>query len=710
MGIAASKFTSKSGSVSATTLSDNTTFTANSTLTSLSSASSLVSLSVASSSVVAVSSASSRVNQTTSVPSSFPSLSSIVAPTPPSSSISSTLISNSIQEIATPSPSLIRTEATVVSANGTFTSAPPSSQPITTSTTVISKASMTSSASSTNTPSSGSGDNSVPTTASSASTSSASSTATSAATSRSESPSTLSSSASSNPTSSSQESSPSSSGSSAGSSTQTTQAANGSSPTPSASSGQPQSTANGSQVAANSAAATGTQATAGSTSVEVVTSPSSTATSTVLVTGHPDSTLSTPRGITVSSNGHLSTTYPALITLVSTSTNANGAETTRTSIVANPTNQVSEDVADDHSFLHNEGAVAGVFTVVGIAFTAVVVAIFMICRRRHQRKARRHQWIDNIQKRLPATEDPLDNFENPREAPVMRSMGQISQNERYYSFQSPSPATARPFFDNGHLWDHDEEPPEGNNSLGLTLMEATRMGPFSDSLYPHQEQVGLAVTTGSPPPHQSRPSLVQSSPSIYPPSIPLPNDNASVYEDIDLMSQDDEPAPPTVTISNPYIYPNETVAGPPSPISPGEGPFDDLYSIKPLKPTPVSTNSGYPPPPVASPVPRASTAPLRPARSVLRETTSKTMDRTLVTPPPSLSGHGHENSDRDAESPSPSATSGLSSSEAAPPSAQTNEKQRPRSASKSIEDIVMRRTLLDVRPRSRDNVQISGRM
>ncbi|KAJ4499611.1 hypothetical protein C8R41DRAFT_31413 [Lentinula lateritia] len=571
---------------------------------------------------------------------------------------------------------------------------------------------MSSSSASVTSTTTGSSDDSAPTSISSSSTSSASSTTTAASTTSSERLSSLSSSAPSKPTSSSQSDLPSSSGTSAGSSTQ---AANGPSSSPPVPSGQPQSSVDGGQVAANSAGSIGT---AGSTSVEVVTTqtfPSSTVTSTI--TGHPDSTLSTPSGITVSSNGHLSTTFPALITVVSTSTNANGAETVWTSIVANPTNEVSGDVADAHSFLHNEGAVAGVFTVVGIAFTAAVVAIFMICRRRRRRKTRRTQWIDNIQKRLPEPEDP---FENPREAPVMRSMSQTSRNEQHYHFQSPSPTTAQPFFHSGNPWDIDEEfrsPPGGivqSNSLGLSSMDATRMSPFSDSQYPHQEHIGLAVTTSSPPAHQSRPSLAQSSPSIYPPSIPLPNDNASVYEDIDLMGQSNEP---TVTIPNPYIYPSEAVAGPPSPISPGDGPFDDLYSIKPLVPIPVA---GYPPPPVASPGPRASSAPLRPTRSALREASKvKESHQTLATPPPSLSGHENSAPDgtgRNADSPSPSATSGLSSTEAVTPgpqyspSAQTNQKQRPRSASKSIEDIVMRRTLLDVRPRSRDNVQNSGRM
>ncbi|KAH7880798.1 uncharacterized protein C8R40DRAFT_1081922 [Lentinula edodes] len=571
---------------------------------------------------------------------------------------------------------------------------------------------MSSSSASVTSTTTGSGDDSAPTNISNSSTSSASSTTTATATTSSERLSSLSSSAPSDPTSSSQSDLPSSSGTSAGSSTQ---AANGPSSTPPVPSGQSQSSVDGGQVAANSAGSIGT---AGSTSVEVVTTqtfPSSTVTSTI--TGHPDSTLSTPSGITVSSNGRLSTTFPALITVVSTSTNANGAETVWTSIVANPTNEVSGDVADAHSFLHNEGAVAGVFTVVGIAFTAAVVAIFMICRRRRRRKIRRNQWIDNIQKRLPEPEDP---FENPREAPVMRSMSQTSRNEQHYHFQSPSPTTAQPFFHSGNPWDIDEEfrsPPGGivqSNSLGLTSIDATRMSPFSDSQYPHQEHIGLAVTTSSPPAHQSRPSLAQSSPSIYPPSIPLPNDNASVYEDIDLMGQSNEP---TVTIPNPYIYPSEAVAGPPSPISPGDGPFDDLYSIKPLVPTPVA---GYPPPPVALPGPRASTAPLRPTRSALREASKvRENHQTLATPPPSLSGHENSAPDvtgRDADSPSPSATSGLSSTEAVTPgpqyssSTQTNQKQRPRSASKSIEDIVMRRTLLDVRPRSRDNVQNSGRM
>ncbi|KAJ3841371.1 hypothetical protein F5878DRAFT_17950 [Lentinula raphanica] len=707
MGIAASN----SGSISATTIVQNSTSAINSTVVGASSVSPVLSSSFATFTTTAVvSSNSSAVDRNSSVSTlTSLSLSSIALSTSAFSSVSASL--STLESVTTQgttiSASLFRTEATVTaaSANDTISSVQQSSQASTqsipttvSSPSVISKASMPSSSSASSTVATGSasGDGTVVSTSASSSTTNTVSSEASSTSTSSPPPSTIS-------------SSQASSDSSASPPAQTsTEAANGQSSSPSASAGQPKSTANGGQ----NSASTGT---GGSTSVKVVTTvPSSTSTSTFIVTGHPESTLSSPIGITISSDGRLSTTFPALITFVSTSTNANGAETTWTSIVANPTNEVSGDVSDAHSFLHNEGAVAGVFTVVGIVFTAAVVALFVICRRRRQRKIRRHQWIDHIQKRLPAPEDP---FENPRDAPMMRSMSQTSRHEHHYQFQSPSPTTARPFFDERTPWDHDDEGVIPPNSLGLTSMDATRISPFADAQYSRriEQPIGLAVTTNSPPAHQSRPSLAQSSPSIYPPSIPLPNDNASIYEDIDLMGQDEPASAPTVTVPTPYVYPSEAVAGPPSPISPSDGPFDDLYGMKPLRPTPVVAHSGYPPPPIASPAPRASTAPLRPARSALRDTSSKIIvDQALVTPPPSLSGHGHEDMDSLDDSPSLKATSHTSSADEAvsPPVIfnSANEKQRPHSASKSIEDIVMRRTLLNVRPRSRDNVQNIGRI
>lgn len=403
---------------------------------------------------------------------------------------------------------------------------------------------------------------------------------------------------------------------------------------------------------------------------------------------------------------------------MSTSEFSNGSFTTFTHVVANPTDVVSGDAANDHTFLQNGGAVAGVFTVVGIIIAALAGCFFVICRRRRKQASRNRQWLANIEKRLPPAaqlEEDSSAFENPRDAPVIRS---LSQDEHYYHFQSPSPQTARPFFDVG---DDDLRSPSttlGSNTLGLMSMKPAHVSPFSDPVPLRQEednQIGLAVTTDNSRAGQSRPSLAQSSPSIYPPTIPrLDNhdDDVSVYE---LTNQTvEEPARPTS-----YTFPNEE---PLTPIS--TGPFDDIYTVKPAAAAAATPapRAVYPQPPVislSSPVP--SPPPIRPARSALRET-SKFIDQSpsLATPPESLSGHGHGNldeSERDSL-PSPSGIEALivnpiSQSPIAvsvPSSSTVQSNQNPKlarqnSATKSIEDIVMRRTLLDVRPRpSRDNV------
>ncbi|KIK70949.1 hypothetical protein GYMLUDRAFT_52125 [Collybiopsis luxurians FD-317 M1] len=448
----------------------------------------------------------------------------------------------------------------------------------------------------------------------------------------------------------------------------------------------------------------------GSTSVKIVTQtfPSSTLTNTIT---HNQSTLSTPVGITVTSNGHTQISFPALVTLVSTSSFADGDLTTWTTIMANPTNAVGA-AADNDSFTHNKGALGGTIAALVVVVLALLTGLMIYCRKRNKRRMRRRQWIHNIQTRLPVPDDP---YENPREAPVMRALGQTSGNEGHYYFDSNSPHTARPFLDqedHGPRFNAHPSAVNPSNSLGLTSMEAVRMSPFSDSPYTFNDmnpQIGLAVTTDHALGRQSRPSLAQSSPSIYPPSIPLPNDDVSVYEEVDLTNQPAEQVPPIALASRPYVQPGETIGGLPSPITPVDGPFDDVFGVEPqgstaMAPVPVSQMISPPPAAVAA-------APLRPARSILRKTGSKVVEHHLVTPPSSLSGHGHGDQDepeRERLSPSPSALSDESIHDSVP-FTDRPKRSRPNSASKNIGDIFTRPTLLDVRPRpSRDNVQSFG--
>lgn len=436
-------------------------------------------------------------------------------------------------------------------------------------------------------------------------------------------------------------------------------------------------------------------ASTGSTSVKTViqTVPSSTLTNTV--THAPESTLSSAVGIAVTSNGHTQVSFPALVTLVTTSSFADGDLTTWTTVLANPTNAAAT-TAGDASFAHNKGALGGTIAALVVVALAVLAALTICCRRRGKRRMKRRQWIHNIQARLPVPDDP---YENPRDAPVMRSLSQTSQNEHHYHFQSNSPISAQRFLDqpSSPRFNAHTENVVPLNSLGLTATDAYRISPLSDSPYTSNhvpsQWIGLAVSTDGIQAHQSRPSIAQSSPSIYPPSIPLPNDDGSVYEEIDLINHDPPAASGTTSL--------------PTPTTPIESPFDDAYSLKPQ-----TMGSVLAPETISLPAAAATGAPLRPARSILRETRSKITEHHLATPPSSLSGHGHGNLDgieREGPSPSPSLVSEDSVHESAPtfsfPSSTSSKQSRRNSGSKSVEDVFTRRTLLDVRPRpGRDNV------
>ncbi|KAG6857534.1 hypothetical protein H0H87_000133 [Tephrocybe sp. NHM501043] len=84
-------------------------------------------------------------------------------------------------------------------------------------------------------------------------------------------------------------------------------------------------------------------------------------TSTSTITDQPESTFSSPVPISVidSNNGHVSLSTPAVVTVLSTSTQPDGGFVTYTHVIANPT-AVSDTQGGQTGFLANRGAVAGV--------------------------------------------------------------------------------------------------------------------------------------------------------------------------------------------------------------------------------------------------------------------------------------------------------------------------------------------------------------
>jgi len=337
-----------------------------------------------------------------------------------------------------------------------------------------------------------------------------------------------------------------------------------------------------------------------------------TGTITSTITDTPESTLAKPSFISVVENGKTSFTAPPLVTILSSSKEANGSFVTCTHVVANPTG-FNQAIAGGHtSFMHNAGAVAGVFLVVGAILTAIVASVtFIMCRRRRRRREAHRRWLISVNRPRPLGDESPNPFEDPRSAP-----------------SPPMRDVSRPW-DAPITWDtrphagHRESAQSATSDLGLLNLPPIQQGevlaehPAEHYNPMNPNEIGLAITT-----NESKPSLAQSSPSIYPASLPAAEDE---HEE----------------------------AGPQQPQSPDR-------------------QMSPPPPP-------------RPRRSHLRDVPQK----GLLTPPGSVSDHSPV-------------------SEVAPWNSTPNDREQSTiqlHGSSQLNEIMGRKTLLDIRPRSQDSVK-----
>lgn len=326
--------------------------------------------------------------------------------------------------------------------------------------------------------------------------------------------------------------------------------------------------------------------------------------------------------------------------------------------------------------------------------TALAICIFMLCRRRRRRHNQRRRWIVDMQRRLPEPDNP---FEDPRHAPTVRTVN--VNNHSHYDMTPPGTAHALLEDENANPLTAGPSTSPGNTfelSDDRTLFGNSNTYRNTNAEVEHE--IGLAVTTNGPL-HLSRPSLAQSSPSIYPPSLPSQRDDAgSVYEDLDLHHPVLEPQ----QIGQQEDFINASTNGEANSantstsftaIGTGTG-----YGLK----RELALTSGST---VPAPLP-----PVRPPRSVLRQP-SKTMTMSIeynpLTPPPSIESHGHSPSNP------PSPITGMPAAAAIEPERQGPffdsgdytgvvsgynyaTLYKPPSPSKGVEDILTRRTLLDV--------------
>ena len=208
------------------------------------------------------------------------------------------------------------------------------------------------------------------------------------------------------------------------------------------------------------------------------------------------------------------------------------------------------DFSSSHTFCRffsKSGAVAGVFLVVGLVIAAIFAGIFLYFRRRRRRR-RAPIFIESISRPLPMPDDP---FEDPRtllpQPEMTYASGYADGTLVIAGAATPHPTPSRSPFDSD--LDHEsrrssEARPSGEHVRGLGLAGVRARGGYGGSSQSsfhwrsrqasQRGPVGLAITTdirrGSTSSERREPSSAQSSPSIYPPSLPTPSgeDNHSI--------------------------------------------------------------------------------------------------------------------------------------------------------------------------------------
>jgi hypothetical protein len=243
-----------------------------------------------------------------------------------------------------------------------------------------------------------------------------------------------------------------------------------------------------------------------------------------------------PVTLTSAKNGSVVLSTPAAVTILSTFSGPLGDFVTYTHIIANPPSSISGNQTFEssgcvfpalrgirkltlHRFLGNRGAMAAVFVFVGVVAATVVLCIAFF--RRHQSLNRRRRWLAGM--RQQEYSEPSNPFEDPRNPPEMRSVTddqpqtvQGSINPVAFNDIIPgSYPTNRPYSGLGLI----------GVELGISSADLQERDRRSNDLPKHRLSQIDPFLTSIPNYTPIEPSIAQSSPSIYPPSLPSTGDD-----------------------------------------------------------------------------------------------------------------------------------------------------------------------------------------
>jgi hypothetical protein len=249
------------------------------------------------------------------------------------------------------------------------------------------------------------------------------------------------------------------------------------------------------------------------------------------ITDFPQTTLSKALSVNVTVSGHTILSAPPVVTSYSTTLTA-GVYVTITHIAANPTNALAGTQSKESTsgFYSNHGAVAGVFTAVGLAIAAFLVLLFLLIRRRNHTRDRKqlHSMISHT------TGRPADNYGDQASPPLMRTVsvdrrditwGGSARRHLLDDEVAPSPSPRRGEFAGSYAGvgarGEFTSSYAGIGAGGTPGQHPLYEGPFSDYHSPYHPSFPVANgRDSSDDPNQSKASLTPSSPSIYPNSLP----------------------------------------------------------------------------------------------------------------------------------------------------------------------------------------------
>ncbi|KAF8971345.1 hypothetical protein BDZ97DRAFT_1786025 [Flammula alnicola] len=294
-----------------------------------------------------------------------------------------------------------------------------------------------------------------------------------------------------------------------------------------------------------------TSTTTSVTVVHATGGPSKTST----VTTQADSTFSTPVALTTTgSNGAKVITTPPLVTMWSTSTESDGVLATVTHVVANPGSNSGQQLTSSSGLFHKQGAVAGIFVVVGLVVASLIAGL-IFCIRRKRRADRRRRWLAGMQQQRPLS-FPRDPFQDPNDdqdrggEPMMRTVdsgqsGQSGQGDVQWGRTSPAlllggEPTAHEYRNFGHRGASLYPDPH-------PMFNPTNMVDFVELERQEQQNVGLAHSLDVPNRAYFRHSMAPSTPSIYPATLPPDeDDHREAEEAISKLAQRESvvPVPP----------------------------------------------------------------------------------------------------------------------------------------------------------------------